>query len=74
MAAKDEPGRRRAGASRSGAWRALLLVPVAVALAIVLPFSWPRLLGIPLFYWLYFAVCLLTAVVSDVVQRLIKDL
>lgn len=74
MAAKDEPGRRTPRASRSGVWHALLLIPVATpALTIALPLSQPRLLGIPLFYVLHLAICLLSAAVTCLVQRLVKD-
>lgn len=75
MAAKDEPGREARGPSGRGAWSVLLLLPVAAAaLTIVLPLCRPRLLGIPLFYVLHFAVCLLSAAVTTLVQRLTRDL
>ncbi|MGE7388622.1 hypothetical protein ACQKM2_24435 [Streptomyces sp. NPDC004126] len=48
----------------------LLLLPVAAAPAtLALPPDRPRLLGIPLFYVLHFAVCLLSAGAAALLQR-----
>ncbi|WP_369173058.1 hypothetical protein AB5J49_36165 [Streptomyces sp. R28] len=70
MAEKDEPGGRVRIPPRRRAWRALLLVQLAApALTIAIPFDRPRLLGIPLFYVLHFAICLLSVAVTTLMQR-----
>ncbi|MEU8975218.1 DUF3311 domain-containing protein [Streptomyces monashensis] len=79
LAAEDESAGSRRGsprhkASRRKAWSVLLLVPVGAAtVTIILPPDRPRLLGIPLFYVLHFAVCLLSTAVTALIQRLTKD-
>ncbi|MEV7520876.1 hypothetical protein [Streptomyces sp. NPDC091371] len=61
-------GRR---SSRLAARCALLLLPVAAAaVTLALPPDRPRLFGIPLFYVLHFAVCLLSAAVTALLRRL----
>lgn len=57
--------------SRLASRCALLLLPVAAAAAtLAVPSDRPRLFGIPLFYVLHFAVCLLSAAVTALLRRL----
>ncbi|MGW1868155.1 DUF3311 domain-containing protein [Streptomyces mauvecolor] len=52
------------------AWRLLLVVPIAApVLVIAVRPDRPRPCGIPLFYWLHLACCLLSVAVTTVVNR-----
>ncbi|WP_330330958.1 hypothetical protein OHS33_15335 [Streptomyces sp. NBC_00536] len=70
-AAEDEPAGDGPGPPRRTARGALLLLPVAATAAtLALPPDRPRLFGVPLFYVLHFTVCLLSAAVTALLQRL----
>ncbi|MEU9197831.1 DUF3311 domain-containing protein [Streptomyces hundungensis] len=73
MAAEDDP----AGGGSTTPWRTakgvLLLVPVAAAAATVaVPPDRPRLFGIPLFYLLHFAICLLSVALAALFRHLTR--
>lgn len=70
MVARRRSGERRRGSLGRRAWSLLLVVPIAApALVIAVHPDRPRLCGIPLFYWLHLACCLLSAAVTAVVNH-----
>ncbi|MER5950158.1 hypothetical protein ABT127_29305 [Streptomyces sp. NPDC001904] len=74
MTAENESAPSRHGLPRSRAWSALLLLPVGCAVAaLAFPADRPRLFGVPLFYVLHFAVCLVSTAVTALLQYLARD-
>ncbi|CAM5260085.1 hypothetical protein SXANM310S_02601 [Streptomyces xanthochromogenes] len=73
MVARRLSGERRRKSLGPRAWGLLLVVPIAApALVIVVRPDRPRLCGIPLFYWLHLACCLLSVAVTTVVNHRIR--
>ncbi|MGV9884421.1 hypothetical protein [Streptomyces sp. NPDC003006] len=74
MAAEDDPADSGRGTPRRKVRGLLLLIPViAAAATVAVPPDRPRLFGIPLFYLLHFAVCLLSAALAALFRHLTKD-
>lgn len=74
LTAEDSSATSRHRSPRGRAWSALLLLPVGGAVAtLALPADRPRLFGIPLFYVLHFAVCLVSTAVAALLQYLARD-